>query len=87
MAGWLSITFLDNPTSAKLHFQKIWDISSRPISKARAAFWIGKSYEDLGIKEESIKWYKEASIFSLTYYGQLAATKLSPTRNFSTSIK
>ena len=86
LAGWLSITFLDSPTSAKLHFQKIWDISSRPISKARAAFWIGKSYEDLGIKEESLNWYKKASIFSLTYYGQLAATKLSPTEIFQPQL-
>ena len=75
LAGWISITFLDNPEKALQHFQEIWDVSSRPISRARAAYWIGKSYEDIGKKEKSQEWYNNASVYNLTFYGQLAATK------------
>tara|TARA_Y100001970_G_scaffold167028_1_gene204477 strand:- start:2210 stop:4216 length:2007 start_codon:yes stop_codon:yes gene_type:complete len=75
MAGWISITFLDNPQDALQHFTEIWNVSSRPISKARAAYWIGKSYEEIGNKEESQEWYNKASIYNLTFYGQLAGAK------------
>ena len=75
MAGWISITFLDNPKKALEHFKEIWNVSSRPISKARAAYWIGKSYEEIGNIEESQTWYKRGSKYSLTFYGQLAGTK------------
>ena len=75
MAGWISITFLDNPKKALEHFKEIWNVSSRPISKARAAYWIGKSYEEIGNIEESQTWYKRGSKYSLTFYGQLAGIK------------
>ena len=70
-----SITFLDNPKKALEHFREIWNVSSRPISKARAAYWMGKSYEEIGNIEESQKWYGKGSIYSLTFYGQLAGIK------------
>ena len=75
MAGWISITFLDKPKVALQHFKEIWNVSSRPISKARAAYWIGKSYEKIGNKEESHEWYNKASVYNLTFYGQLAGVK------------
>ena len=75
MAGWISITFLNDAKNALNHFKEIWNVSSRPISKARAAYWIGKSYEEIGNKEESEEWYNKASVYNLTFYGQLAATK------------
>ena len=75
MAGWISITFLNKPLEALEHFRQIWNVSSRPISKARAAYWMGKSYEEIGNKEKSQEWYDNASIYSLTFYGQLAGIK------------
>ena len=75
MSGWISITFLDSPQDALQHFTEIWNVSSRPISKARAAYWIGKSYEEVGNKEKSQEWYNKASVYNLTFYGQLAGVK------------
>ncbi len=75
MSGWISITFLNNPQNALHHFEEIWNVSSRPISKARAAYWIGKSHEELGNKEKSQEWYNKASVYNLTFYGQLAGVK------------
>ena len=82
LAGWISITFLKNPENALPHFQGIWNVSSRPISKSRAAYWIGKSNEKIGKNKESQNWYKKASVYSLTFYGQVASTKLNDSNLF-----
>lgn len=86
LAGWLSITFLENPQTAQMHFKEIWNVSSRPISKARAAFWIGKSYENMDRIKTSQEWYGKASSYSLTFYGQLAATKLNEKILFNPTV-
>ena len=75
LAGWISITFLKDPAAAKYHFQRIWDVSSRPISKARASYWIAKSLENFD-KEKSQTWYTKSANYHLTFYGQLAATEI-----------
>tara|TARA_B100000073_G_scaffold341277_1_gene342398 strand:- start:4082 stop:6220 length:2139 start_codon:yes stop_codon:yes gene_type:complete len=75
LAGWISITFLKDPAAAKYHFQRIWDVSSRPISKARASYWIAKSLENFD-NDKSQSWYQTAAKYHLTFYGQLAATEL-----------
>ena len=86
MAGWISLTFLDNPESAYLHFKEIWDVSSRPISKARAAYWMGNSLDALGKTDDAQKEYLKASKYSLTFYGQLAASKLNKKILFSPKL-
>ena len=86
LAGWIALTFLDNPESAYLHFQEIWNVSSRPISKARAAYWMGNALEVLGNSSEAQNFYKKASFYSLTFYGQLAASKLSDKKLFEPMV-
>jgi len=86
MAGWISLTFLENPESAYLHFKEIWDVSSRPISKARAAYWMGNSLDALGKTDDAQKEYLKASKYSLTFYGQLAASKLNNKILFSPKL-
>ena len=79
LAGWISITFLGDPAAAKYHFQRIWDVSSRPISKARASYWIAKSLQNIDyVKSQS--WFKVSSKYHLTFYGQLAATEINSDR-------
>ncbi len=82
LAGWISLVFLNNPESAYLHFSNIWNISTRPISKARASYWIAKSFESIGNFRESQNWYRLASNYSLTFYGQLAKSKLNEKTEF-----
>ena len=86
LAGWLSFSFLKEPETSFIHFSKIWDVSSRPISKARAAYWMGESLSEIGRVEDAEKWYEEASRYSLTFYGQIAATKLPVNKNFNPSL-
>ena len=82
MSGWIALSFLNDPLIAKDHFQNFYDNVNYPISTSRGAFWLGRTYEKLGNKEKTLKWYKEASKFLTTYYGQLAFLKLNPNGKF-----
>jgi soluble lytic murein transglycosylase len=82
MSGWIAISFLNDPFTAKDHFQNFYNNVNYPISKSRGAFWLARSYEKLGDSEQSNKWYQEASSYLTTYYGQLAFLKLNPNTKF-----
>ncbi len=85
MSGWIALSFLDDPLLAKDHFENFYNNVSFPISVARGAYWLGKTYEKLGEKEKSIGWFKEASNYLTTYYGQLSFMKLNPNEKFELS--
>ena len=82
MSGWIALSFLNDPLMAKDHFHNFYNNVGYPISTSRGAFWLGKTFEKLGDKEQSLKWYKEASKYLTTYYGQLAFLKLDPNGKF-----
>ena len=82
LSGWIAITFLNSPEYAISHFQNFYNNVSYPISLARGAYWLGQSYENLGEKDFSNKFYTEAAKFPMTYYGQLAFNKINPGGNF-----
>ncbi len=82
LSGWIAITFLNSPEYAINHFQNFYNNVSYPISLARGAYWLGQSYEKLGEKDFSNKFYTEAAAFPMTYYGQLAFNKINPGGNF-----
>ena len=83
MSGWIALSFLKNPLIAKDHFHNFYKNVSYPISTSRGAFWLGRTYEKLGNKQQSLRWYKEASKYLTTYYGQLAFLKLNPYGKFT----
>ena len=82
MSGWISLSFLNDPLTAKDHFQNFYNNVGYPISTSRGAYWLARSYEKLGDQEQSKKWYQEASKYLTTYYGQLAFLKLNPNGKF-----
>ncbi len=82
MSGWIALSFLDDPILAIDHFNNFYQNVSYPISLSRGAYWLGRSYEKIGDKEQSIQWYKEATKFLSTYYGQLAFLKIKPNEKF-----
>jgi soluble lytic murein transglycosylase len=47
-----------------------------PISKARAAYWIGRTYKKLGQTNQSNTWFKTGSQYGATFYGQLSHIEL-----------
>ncbi|MFM7983471.1 MAG: hypothetical protein ACKPKO_29515, partial [Candidatus Fonsibacter sp.] len=70
--GWLALSFMNQPDLALGHFLRMNAAVSYPISKARAAFWIGKTYKKLGQTNQANTWFKTGSQFGTTFYGQLS---------------
>ena len=85
MSGWIALSFLNDPLLAKDHFENFYKNVGYPISVARGAYWLGRTYKELDDKELSTKWFKEASGYLTTYYGQLAFLELNPNSNFELS--
>jgi len=82
MSGWIALSFLKDPLLAKDHFQNFYNNVSYPISTARGAYWLGKTFKTLKDKDQSNKWFEEATKYLTTYYGQLAFMELNPNGNF-----
>ena len=82
LSGWIALSFLNDPILAVDHFNNFYQNVSYPISLARGAYWLGRSYEKIGDKRQSEDWYREATKYLTTYYGQLAFLKINPGQNF-----
>jgi soluble lytic murein transglycosylase len=78
LSGWIALSFLDEPKIARDHFKKMYDGVSFPVSRARGAYWLGRSYEAQSNTEQATVWYTAAANHPTAYYGQLAAAKLEP---------
>jgi soluble lytic murein transglycosylase len=79
LAGWIALRFLHNPKLAYEHFTKLHKIVAKPMSVARAAYWLGITSEAMKNRELSHKWFREATAFNFTFYGQLAMIEMKKT--------
>ncbi len=70
LAGWIAYRFLSNPKIALGHFLTMREFVQSFISKARGDYWIARTYESLGEKDKAYNYYKSASKYSTTFYGQ-----------------
>ncbi|MFT5485752.1 MAG: soluble lytic murein transglycosylase [Paracoccaceae bacterium] len=75
LAGWIALRHLDEPKTAYTHFSNIGNRVAYPISKARAAYWVGRAAEASGDLAAATKSFQAASKHGTTYYGQLAAAR------------
>ena len=82
MSGWIALSFLKKPELAEIHFKNFYYSVTYPISLSRGAYWLGRTYEKIGDKENSNKWYFEGSKYLTTYYGQLSHMKVKPQEKF-----
>jgi len=82
LSGWIALSFLNDPILAIDHFNNFYQNVGYPISLSRGAYWLGRSYEKIGDKNQSQRWYEEATKYLTTYYGQLAHLKIKPNVNF-----
>jgi soluble lytic murein transglycosylase len=78
-AGWLALRFLNDPTTAMAHFQRVAAGITNPIALARAAYWQARAAEALGRHHEARTHYETAARYPTAYYGQLARAKLGMT--------
>jgi soluble lytic murein transglycosylase len=73
-AGWIALRFLNDPITARTHFDAAAEAAMTPISIARAAYWQGRAAEAAGQNAEPL--YRKAAEQATTYYGQLARARL-----------
>lgn len=76
LSGWISLQFLGDPAIARQHFVRMYENVGYPISRARAAYWIGRA--DTYARDEALAqyWYEVAARHYTTYYGQMAHFEL-----------
>ncbi len=76
LAGWLALTHLGQPGKAAQHFQTLKNGVTTPVSLSRASYWQARAADTLN-DPNARAYYAEAAAFTNTYYGQLAADKVS----------
>ena len=85
LSGWISLSFLKDPLRAREHFRSFYENVGYPISLSRGAYWLARSYEALNDTVTSNKYYKIASEYPTTYYGQISHLKLFKNEQYSLS--
>jgi soluble lytic murein transglycosylase len=75
-AGWIALRFLNDPATALVHFAKIAEGITNPITLARSEYWQARSLEAMGRQQEARAHYEAAARFPTAYYGQIARAKL-----------
>ena len=78
LAGWLALRHLNDAKKALPHFQALAGSADGPLSRARAHYWLGRTYEALGSQSKARESYRTASLEVDTFHGQLARLKLDP---------
>jgi soluble lytic murein transglycosylase len=81
LAGWLSLRYLDEPKQALAHFQSLASLADGPLSRARASYWLGRTFEALGDKAKALEQYRAGAVYFDTFHGQLARLKADPGAN------
>lgn len=76
LSGWIALRFMSDSEAAYVHFARLYDAVTLPVSLARAAYWAGRAAADHADRELSGRWYKIAAQYPTTFYGQLAAEAL-----------
>ena len=87
LSGWVALTFLNDPNMALQHFKNFYNNVGYPISLSRGAYWIARTYKIINNNQKSEEWFKEASKYLNTYYGQLAFVEIYPGEAFSLDVQ
>lgn len=75
LAGFIALRMLKVPGASLPYFQRLTANVTRPISKSRGEYWIGRSYEAMGDTATAISHYRLAAAYPETFYGQLALAR------------
>lgn len=74
-AGWYALRGFKDGKTAAIHFDRVLQNATRPISLSRGYYWRGRAAEAGGPGSAS-DFYRRAAQYDATFYGQLAAAKL-----------
>ncbi|EBA12123.1 Putative soluble lytic transglycosylase [Roseobacter sp. CCS2] len=76
LSGYISLTYLGDPTQALGHFQNALRASGSPISLGRMHYWIGRTHEVKGNAELAADAYSNGAAHQTSFYGLLASEKV-----------
>ncbi len=76
LAGWLALRQLNRPADAAVHFARLEQGVTTPISTSRALYWQGRAAAAMGLSEQAEEFYRRGAEFPYVYYGQLAGTEV-----------
>lgn len=76
MAGWLALRYLKDPERAKPHFAAMAKAADGPLSRAKAAYWQGRTADAAGDAAAARAHYQTATKESDTFHGLLAMQQL-----------
>jgi soluble lytic murein transglycosylase len=76
LAGWIALRQLNEPATAKPYFERLANAARTPVSRARGAYWMGRTLEAQKQPDAAKDWYARAAQFHTAYYGQLAMARL-----------
>jgi soluble lytic murein transglycosylase len=80
MAGWIAFRYLKDANAAEKHFKDLVKAADGPLSRAKAAYWLGRIAEARADKTAAAEHYKNAATNPDTFHGLLAMQKLEPGR-------
>jgi soluble lytic murein transglycosylase len=76
LAGWIALRYLNDPGIALGHFKRLEEITTTRTEGARAKYWLGRTYAELGQGELAQAAFNDGAVHSTVYYGQLAREAL-----------
>ncbi len=74
--GWIALVYLNHPHESRNIFSHLYNCVQSCVSKAKMAYWTGRSLQALGRSSEAKQWFEKASQYPSTYYGQLSLKAL-----------
>jgi soluble lytic murein transglycosylase len=75
LAGYIALTYLEDPELALDHFRRFRIAVDSPISLGRAGYWEGRAHEAAGDAEAAAVAYAFGAEHQTSFYGQLAAER------------
>ena len=80
LSGWIALRFLGDHDVATKHFVRLFENVSFPISRARGAYWIGRTQLALNDTKKANFWFEIAARHYTTFYGQMALHEMGKRR-------
>lgn len=83
--GWVSLVFLNKPEQTLTHFNHMAEHVKTPLSKAKAWYWIAKTYHALDQEKKANEFLEKSATYAHTFYGQQSLNALG--RSFTLTLK
>ncbi len=78
-AGWIALSFLNDPRTAVRHFERMRSLSTLSSTITKSNYWLGRALAKVGDNNGARAAFSIAAQHHTTYYGQLSRFRLGVT--------